>query len=221
MRRIAISTISALALLLEAASPSAAHVRHTTPPKCPPAKSHVLLADAQVELYSAVEVVNMYNDKGARIHGCAYGHKSYLLGAEVEECGSGVPCGGVRREVLAGPLVAYEEGSGGETANTYLVVVRNLRTGRVIRKLPTGTPVTPRPLWVGIGPTTAIVIKSDGAVAWIVETGFPAEYQVHAVNKSGSRVLASGVDIAPSSLALAGNTLYWRQSGQSISAPLD
>ncbi len=162
----------------------------------------------------------MYHDKGARIHGCAYGHKSYLLGAAVEEC-NGVPCGGVRREVLAGPLVAYEEGSGGEAANTYLVVVRNLRTGRVIRKLPTGTPVTPRPSWIGIGPTTAIVAKNDGAVAWIVETGFPTEYQVHAIDKSGSRVLASGSDVDPSSLALAGSTLYWTQGSQPFSAPLN
>jgi hypothetical protein len=182
----------------------------------------VLLADAQVELYSAVEVIDMYHDKGPRIHGCAYGHKSYLLGAEVEECGSGVPCGGVRREVLDGPLVAYEEGSGGEVANTYLVVVRNLRTGRVIRKLPTGTPITPRPFWVGIGPTTTIVVKSDGAVAWIVDTGFPdGEYQVHAVDQSGSRVLASNPDIDPTSLALAGSTLYWTQGSQPFSAPLN
>ncbi len=99
--------------------------------------------------------------------------------------------------------------------------MRNLRTGRLIRKLPTGTPMTPRPSWIGIGPTTAIVVKSDGAVAWIVETDFPTEYQVHTVDKSGNRVLASGTDIDPSSLALAGNTLYWTQGGQPFSAPLD
>jgi hypothetical protein len=209
-----------LALLLAAASPSAARTRHTTAPLCPPAKAHVLLADTEVVLYSTVEVVDIYHDRGVRIHGCAYGHKSFLLGQEVEEC-SGVPCGGVRRDVLSGPFVAYEEGSGGEATNTYLVVVRNLRTGRIIRSLPTGTPVISRPSWVGIGPTTEIVLKSDGAVAWIVETGSPTEYQVHAVDQSGSRVLASGTDIDPSSLALAGSTLYWTQGGQPFSASLD
>jgi hypothetical protein len=178
----------------------------------------VLLADSQVEVYSMVGVIDIYHDKGVKIYGCAYGHKSYLLGA-IELC-YGARCGGPQREVLDGPLVAYEEGGGGEVTNTYLVVVRNLRTGRVIRKLPTGTPVTPKPSWVGIGLTTAIVVKSDGAVAWIVETGFPTEYQVHAVDKSGSRVLASGADIGPSSLALAGNTLYWTQGGQPFSASL-
>jgi hypothetical protein len=221
MRRLAISVIPVLILLVTASS-SAARVRHAAAPKCSPAKSHVLLADAQVELYSSVEVIDMSHDKGVTIHGCAYGHKAYLLGvgAEGEDC-SGVPCGGVQRESLAGPLVAYEEGAGGEDANTYLVVVRNLRTGRVMHKLPTGTPVTPRPSWVGIGPTTALVVKGDGAVAWIVETGYPTEYQVHAVDKTGSRVLASGADIDPSSLALAGHTLYWTQGGQPFSASLN
>jgi hypothetical protein len=46
-------------------------------------------------------------------------------------------------------------------------------------------------------------------VAWIVQTGFPTTYEVHAVDTSGSRVVASGSDIDPSPLALAGNTIYW------------
>jgi hypothetical protein len=218
MRRIAISALPALVLLL-AASPSAARASHAAAPKCSPAKSHVLLADAQVEIYSMVEVIDMYHDKGVVIYGCAYGRKPYRLGA-IELC-YGARCGGPQREVLDGPLVAYEEGGGGEVANTYLVVVRNLRTGRMIHKLPTGTPVTPRPYWVGIGPTTTLVVKSDGAVAWIVETGYPTEYQVHAVDKSGSRVLASGATIEPSSLALAGSTLYWTQGNEPASSPLN
>lgn len=68
----------------------------------------------------------------------------------------------------------------------------------------------------------AIVAMSDGAVAWIVETGTnAADYQVHAIDKSGSRVLASGSNIEPQSLALAGNTFYWTQEGKPISAPLN
>jgi hypothetical protein len=132
-----------------------------------------------------------------------------------------LPYGGPERETLAGPLVAYEDGSGGEISNTYVVVVRNLRTGKVIRRVPTGTPATPSPKLVGIGPTTAIVAKPDGAVAWIAETGDPTEYQVYAVDATGSRTVASSTDIEPFSLALAGSTLYWTQNGQPASAPLD
>ncbi|HEY3760059.1 MAG TPA: hypothetical protein VGL37_09870 [Solirubrobacteraceae bacterium] len=123
--------------------------------------------------------------------------------------------------MLAGPLVAYEEGGGGEVVNIYLVVVRNLRTGRVIREVPTGTLSTPKPGWVGIGPTTGIVLKSDGAVAWIAETGFPMNYEVHAVDNNGSRVLATGSDIDPSSLALADETIYWTAGSTAMSAPLN
>ena len=68
----------------------------------------------------------------------------------------------------------------------------------------------------------AIAVKHDGSVAWIVETGEEeGGYQVHAVDKSGSRVLASNPDIDPLSLALAGSTLYWTQGGQPFSASLN
>jgi len=77
-------------------------------------------------------------------------------------------------------------------------------------------------LSVGIGLAVAIVVKRDGSVAWIVETGEEeGRYQVHAVDRSGSRVLASSPDIDPSSLALAGSTLYWTQGGQPATASLN
>lgn len=66
-------------------------------------------------------------------------------------------------------------------------------------------------------------MKSDGAVAWIVETGYPdnVEYHVYAIDKTGRRMLASSADIVPYSLALAGNTVYWTQGGQPASTPLN
>jgi hypothetical protein len=41
------------------------------------------------------------------------------------------------------------------------------------------------------------------------------------VDKNGSRLLASSTEIDPSSLALAGSTLYWTQGGKSMSSPLN
>jgi len=128
--------------------------------------------------------------------------------------------------VLADAIIAYEEfasnNSGlGESKSRWLVIVFDLRTGRVLHNVPTGTLKSPRPGLFGAGETTAIVVKPDGAVAWIVETGFkPKEYEVHALDKSGGRVLAVGTDIVPKSLALAGNILYWAQGGKPFSAPL-
>jgi uncharacterized Ntn-hydrolase superfamily protein len=65
------------------------------------------------------------------------------------------------------------------------------------------------------------VVKSDGAVAWILTTVQEhATYQVHALDKTGNHVLATGSDISPHSLAVAGNTLYWTQDGKPTSAAL-
>jgi hypothetical protein len=100
------------------------------------------------------------------------------------------------------------------------VIVRDLRSGRVLRSTPTGT--STNPMVVGVGPTTSIVLKKDGAVAWIVDTsGEQNRYQVHAADRSGARLLASGSDVDPSSLALAGSTLYWTQGGKAFSAALN
>jgi butyrate kinase len=131
---------------------------------------------------------------------------------------------------LAGPIAAYENTSNvegtfreaNEGESKFIVTVLDLRTGRVIHEVPTGRPQPPNPKVIGAGVTTAIVVKTDGAVAWIVETNFkPAEYEVHALDKSGSRVLASGADVALSSLALTSSTLYWTQGGKPFSARLN
>jgi hypothetical protein len=152
--------------------------------------------------------------------------------------------------VLAGSVVAYEEffttadryTLEGEPVTTALrVIVRDLRTGRVLHDVPTGTPPKPEPGSVGVGNIVALVLKSNGSVAWIAEdsersaAAKAAYFDVYATDKSGTRLLASGTDIDPSSLALsagathlddyphtiAGNTLYWTQGGQSFSTTLN
>jgi hypothetical protein len=134
---------------------------------------------------------------------------------------------GDRNIVLAGPIVAYEhysfaEGLGGTRLG---VAVRDLRTGATLRDEPTGKakiPGSEPELEFGIGHTATIVVKSNGSVAWILETSAQEDrYQVHAADMTGSRLLASGPDIDRSSLALAGNTIYWMQSGQPRAAPLN
>jgi hypothetical protein len=226
MRRIAISTIPALALLLAAASPSTARVRHTTASPCPPAKSHVLLADAEAELYIVKEHLPPFPEPERVVRGCTYGQKrSYLLGEAEEHVGGSEMGGstGVKLETLAGSIVAYtKSASYGSNESRHVVVVRNLSSGRILHQVTTSM-LKPEVTSGSVGPTTAIVVKSDGAVAWIIETGYPGdvEYRVYAIDKSGRRLLASSADIVPYSLALAENTLYWTQGGQSFSASLD
>jgi hypothetical protein len=230
MRRIAVAAISVLAMLLIAVGASAQHDVHA-PTECPPRHSHLIFADGQAEVYFARE---SFGD--VVIRGCAYGHRrSFIL----------VRCGGeetdaacARTMTLAGPIAAYEQGE-------WFVVVRDLRTGRVLHRVPTGTPLVPKPGYNGIGNIVAIVLKSEGAVAWIADdyertTGVVTlsetpYFDVEAIDKSGSRLLASGSDIDPSSLALSvgatnigyhgtaleGNTVLWIQGGKPASASLN
>ena len=104
-------------------------------------------------------------------------------------------------------------------------------------------PLEPKPRYIGVGNVVSIVVKSDGAVAWIADdyersgAAHGAEYfDVYAVDKkTGTRLSASGTNIDPSSLALSvtgtnigqgsrtapGSTLYWTQGGKPESAALN
>lgn len=98
-----------------------------------------------------------------------------------------------------------------------------LKTGRMLHKLPTGTATVSE--WIGVGPTAEILVNASGAVAWIArvedEQGTPQGYEAHEADKSGAQTLATGTEIAPNSLALAGSTLYSTQGGKPASAALN
>jgi ribosomal protein L27 len=221
VQTITIATAAAFAVLFNGAPAGGAAVGRKPVPKCPPAHWPVVIADSQAELYvhPAVLVEPLRPEE---VYGCKYGQeRSYELG-QVPECGGGQGgCAGVTHEILAGPVVAYElfaHQNGIHSSSEWEVLVRNLHTGTIMHREPTGTRTT-TPSDVGAGPTVAIVVKSDGAVAWT--NADEGSYQVHAVDKSGSRLLASGRDVDPHSLALAGSTLYWTQGDKPFSAPLN
>ena len=130
--------------------------------------------------------------------------------------------------VLAGPFAAFDYGRVGPEDHPFsedVIRVVDLDNGRRVHDVPTGP--SPKPEWgIGVGPATAIVLKSDGSVAWIAEKAdrlptAPPEYEVRAVGRNGERLLASGTSVNPTSLALAGNTLYWTEAGRRMSAPLN
>jgi hypothetical protein len=225
MKRLAVFAYLAVATpLLVAAPVNAGKPRHKPPARCDTHGGRVMAADTQAILYR-----NVKRFEFPTVYGCAFtrGH-SFRLGEFPTEdnCGPGT-CGLIDHETLAGPLVAYEHsviaGESGEHEEKFWVIVRDLRDGRVLHRVPTGVPFPPSPLVVGNGPTPLIVLKSDGSVAWIT-ADFAGElklYEVHALDKTGSRVLATGSDIDPHSLALAGSTLYWTQAGKPYSTRLN
>jgi hypothetical protein len=227
MKKITIAMILVLVFTIPSGSASAARA-HQGAAKCPSEHSRLVVADAQAQVFIAPAIVSLPEELD--FIGCVYGQKkSYVLGIP-PSYSSSYGGAGTKLYTLAGPIVAFEEFSSTEepsmpaTRFVREIVVRNLRNGRVIHKVPTGTPSIPpkNPGDIGIGGTTSIVVKNDGAVAWIVAvSGATPEYQVHAFDKTGSRVLASGSEIAPYSLALAGSTLYWTQGGKPMSAVLN
>ncbi len=172
------------------------------------------------------------------IYGCVYGHRgAWRLGAEPFDDGGkymNLDIYGDRNVTLAGTFVAFESYVTGDwlCGFQFHVVVEDLNTGKVLRREPVGTRAVPDPTSecgeFGLGDATAIVVTADGAVAWVfqpiqsfVEAGLVAPgYQVRVADANGSRVLAAGSDIDPSSLALGGGTLYWTQGGVARSAAL-
>jgi hypothetical protein len=186
--------------------------------RCPSLSGHVIAADAQAEIY--LRPAGRYDGHydGEEVVGCAYakGHV-YELGAPLRGDANG--SGGITLESVVGHMAIFEDTASGESLSIQHVFVVDLLDDTIIRRVPSGTAPGQEE---GIGMLVTLVGKPDGAVAWIVKA--PEQlgtYQVHAVDSKGSRLLASGAGIAPSSLAIAGDTLYWMENDEPQSAPLE
>jgi hypothetical protein len=225
MRSAAVIACTIFALLVVAAPTSAVRMAGVASRGCSPARSHLLIGDARAQVYELPENAHFESP----IYGCAYRHgRSYSLG-QIGECGSSEACEGIARGTLtlAGPIVAYERFYAGGFAGSseWKVAVWDLRTGRPLYEVPTGTPSAPSPGYVGVGAITALVLKRDGAAAWIAEDnelsfGHAPFYDVEAFDYSGIRVLASGTGIGPRSLALKGSTVSWNNGYRRFAARL-
>jgi hypothetical protein len=186
---------------------------------CPPARSHPVASDAQAQVYVAA--------RPTRVLGCVYGSKhSYWLGGPPV---SDADFSSERADfTIGGTFVAFEASTFRDFPGPNLpqseqrVVVESLRTGRVLHRVPAGSSTHDR---VGFGSITTLLVKSDGAAAWIVGNGLgdvhSTAYEVAAVDGTGSRVLAESSEIEPKSLALAGSRLYWTQGSKVMSATLN
>lgn len=193
---------------------------------CPLPKAHVMLRDREALVYEApvpAGATGLGESELPLIFGCARGHeRSFGIGDQPGASSEGG--GGVEKETLAGPLVAYEawekqEGVGGPpTTSRSLLVVADLRTGRVVHKLPTGS--SEPPFKIGAGHAAALVLKRDGAIAWITGGGGPVQ-TVHALDRLGNRVLGVGPGISRRSLRLNANIVSWTKHGRRYSVRLD
>ncbi len=223
MRVIGIPAVTVVAAAVLAASASTADSSQKTARRCPRVQSHLLAANSRAEVYEAPEGPRSTE---LAVFGCAYRNgRAFELGGVASQQGKGGPGGesGVLDATLASTVVAYAKSLYYETGGSRdVVIVRDLRTGRILHEVLTGTLVKPEPPTEGVGAVQALVVKGDGSVAWTVAADHEeGTYQVHAVDKTGSRTLATGSDIVPGSLALAGSTMYWTQAGSPQSAALN
>lgn len=175
---------------------------------CGPSADHTVAASARARVYSAE----------GNVYGCAVGsHHSYLLGASMHTIREG-RAGPI---AVAGRYAAYALTSFGVDTVSSLVIVRNLETGHKLRELAATTKVLPESFQTVDG----IVVKSDGAVAWIsgVTSVFAhgsAGLEVQRADSRGPAVLASSSSIDPDSLHLSGSTLTWRDGSRTRTATL-
>jgi hypothetical protein len=233
MLRFVLVVILLPTLLGAAVSDSWARGRRTPPPACVPAGAHVLLADRSAAVYT-IHAQHIFGDRSVeaviQTRACVGARRrSHEIWEEPAVWGLTEIGGGIANLCLSGTVVAYEESFneatrytiGQEVREEWHVIVRDLRTERVLHRVPTGAAGPAHPKFVGDGGTAAIVVKSDGAVAWVLETvDVPDRYEVRALDRTGERVLATGSNIAPYSLSLSGRTIHWRQGGKLASSPL-
>jgi hypothetical protein len=149
---------------------------------------------------------------GGNAYGCVVGREGRLrLGAV------GFSPGRAHIEAvrLAGPIAAYGLLTSGVDTGLATVNVRRLTTGKQLAHRPATTAIGVE----GFQSVDSLVLKSDGAVAWIATAtsiGAPKFVrQVQRLDGRGFRRLDSGPDVAASSLTLHRSRLSWKD-GPSI-----
>ena len=203
-----------LEIAASVASVAIAHagIAETTQVPCPARGAKVLASSNRGVVYEGSNAENELE-----VFGCARGStRRYAFGTAERFSSSGG--GGVARERVAGVFAAYERFSAEPSETPYHggsvaeLIVRNLKTGRIVHKVPTAPATIANT--IGRGPVYELALGASGAIGWIVTGLRPGEREVRAVDRTGEHVLASGSGIAPHSLQLHGSRLSWSQDGK-------
>jgi hypothetical protein len=177
------------------------------PDTCGPRAARTLAAGAQARIYLS----------NGEVYGCAVGAgHSYRLG-------TGRPLireGRVGVIAVAGRYAAYGLSSFGVDMVSARVIVRNLANGAFVHD----APATTRILVESFQSVDSIVVKPDGATAWIAAVASVVSrnryLEVHRVDARGTALLYSRPGIVSRSLTLHGSTVTWRNGSTSRSATL-
>ena len=154
------------------------------------------------------------------VYGCARGHRHvYLLGRSALGIAAGQ--GRVGAVALGGVDAAYSlTQMGVDTASTE-VVVRRLDDGHTVHTASATTEALGPEFFQSVD---ALVVKSDGAVAWTATGGsivrHNMEIEVDRIDRRGEARLDRGSGIAAHSLRLRGSQLRWRHGSATRSSTL-
>jgi len=220
VHRLTTAALLALATIVATGSqPLAAHAAT----RCAGSKGTVtVVANAQVRVY--------YGRAATGYHACSkVTGKVTKLGPPSSKAGLTVV--DLLRWRLRGSLLAYVRKKGVYKAPpTFVVVVRDVRTGHTLRALDAAPPD-------GSGSAVGyeqqrdlgvrdLALTADGRIAWIVTNPYAKEAyavaatQVWKADRAGVALLDSGPNIAPGSLELTGDALSWLRGGHPQAAAL-
>jgi hypothetical protein len=153
------------------------------------------------------------------VYGCSFsGGRSFRLGSTARALRES----SVDPVAVAGNNAAYGVSRFGVDTVRTSVVVRRLTDGRQLAEFA----VTQTGVVEGIEAVKSLVLKGDGAVAWIGLAHSIARHgeaiEVHAADASSStdRLLDSGPQVAPQSLRLHGSTITWQHGAATRHATL-
>lgn len=181
----------------------------SSPAQCGPPSAHTLAASHLARVYAL----------SGGVYGCSLGgHRSFRLGNEARS----IREGRVGPLAVAGRDVAYGLTRYGVDTLSATVIVERLSDGKQLHN----SSATTKPL----GPEffqsiESIVVRSDGAVAWVANAGSiisgrPAEVEVTRADSRGQLLLDTGAGIDPRSLRLHNSTVIWRHGSATRSATL-
>lgn len=202
-------TVAVLAgLVLSVPASGSAAAPHNSPSAvCGPPAARTLAGDAVARVYAS----------GGKAYACvARGTRSYELGMT----GYSIGAPHIEAVRVAGRIAAYGlRTSGVDTGYATMNVIR-LTTGTLLAQRPATTRVGVE----GFQSIDSLVLKSDGAVAWIATArsiGMPTFIrQLQRLDERGFRLLDFGPNVAAASLTLHGSILSWKRGPAVRSATL-
>jgi hypothetical protein len=196
--------VGGILLVGAACGPAAA----TASARCGPAGAKTLAADRVARIYESAGAVYGCTDSSGR---------SYLLAANQSRPGQPH----ITKQALAGVDAAYGETTSGVDTASATVTVRRLDSGKTVRKLAGMTqPVGPEAFQV----VDSIVVRKDGAVAWIASAQsivtHSTQIEVDRADRLGESALDTQHGIDSTSLRLRGSELSWQDAGATRTATL-